>query len=75
MYSKSKYFYKDMETEAGEMAQWLRVLPALVEDPSLVPSTICGGSQLPVTPVPRGSTPLASVDTCTHIYTPILINN
>jgi hypothetical protein len=35
----------------GEMAQWLRVLAALPEDPSLIPSTYIG-SQLSVTPVP-----------------------
>ena len=30
---------KKMELEAGEMAQWLRVLAILPEDPGSVPST------------------------------------
>lgn len=38
------------------MAQILRVLVALGEDPSLTPSTH-GGAQLSTTPVPKYSTP------------------
>lgn len=34
------------------MAQRVRVLTALAEDLGLIPSTLCGGSQLPVPPVP-----------------------
>lgn len=42
---------------AGEMAQLLRVLAALSEDPSSVPSPNSSSSQSPVTPAPGDPTP------------------
>jgi hypothetical protein len=49
-----RYFLKNKGyMEAGEMAQQLRTLVDLGEDPGSVPRThLHGGSQPPVTPVP-----------------------
>lgn len=47
------------------MAQWIRVLTALVEDPGSVPSTHI---QLPVIPVPKDLVPSSvSVGPCTYM--------
>ena len=55
----------------GEVAQWLRALTAITEDPGSIPKTIHSSSQLPRTPVPRDLT--FSSDHCTrrvnrHMY-------
>ena len=46
---------------------WLRRPPALPEDPTSVPNTMSGSSQLPITPAPGDIAPLlASMGTYTH---------
>ena len=39
--------------QAGEMAQWLRVLAALTEHPTMSAGSMSAVSQLPVTPASR----------------------
>jgi hypothetical protein len=49
--------YKNVFYKPGEVAQGLRTVAALLEDPNLIPQHPHGGSQLSSTPVSGDSTP------------------
>jgi hypothetical protein len=53
--------YKEWAGGAGEMAQWLRMLPALLEDLDLVPS-------IPTRWLPQAPSHLCSVFTRVHMH-------
>lgn len=58
--------YKMHKVKADEMAQWLKVLYALSEDPSSVPNPYT--RQLTITSTPAPVDPIASSGLCRHSY-------
>ena len=53
-----------------EMAQWLRLLAALSDDLSTVPSAHIDRRKLPMILTPEGSIPAASIGAHTHVHMP-----